>query len=215
MGHKAEKKGPVDEKSLDFNVNFGSMGYGGKTSVDVSNTVDMGGLTVRAHDSASSKSNMAGIGATYSQQLASFSDTVQVVGKGKKGELEPFKLELDVDRSSKALGSGNGQYSLDLELTAAVDDVLRERATEVFQRCVNTLGSCSDLGVTGINDLIVKLPLGYGVYISGALSDTAIAAVTKTFQGVSVIGDAEATVCLIPPRGVSLISASGHVWRRC
>ena len=213
-GNKTEKKGPIDVKSLDFSVNFGSSGYGGKTSVDASNTIDLGGLTVRAHDSASVKSNMAGIGATYSQQLASFSDTVQVEGKGKKGTLKPFKLELYVN-SAKALGGGNGQYSLALELTAVVEDVLRERATEVFQRCVNTLGSCSDQGVTGPNDLIVKLPLGYGLYISGSLSDTAVAAVSNTFQSASVIGDADATVCLIPPPGVSLISASGHIWRRC
>jgi hypothetical protein len=44
---------------------------------------------------------------------------------------------------------------------------------------------------------------------------TVIAVVTNTHQSASAIGDAEATICLIPPKGVSLVSASGHVWRRC
>ncbi len=204
---------PHELKDLSWMGDAKTSGDGATYTGSASNDLIFGQLSVSAESKAvSGGSDAPATGASLDE--ARWTDAVFLRSADAAGTLEPFTLKLVVANPT-ILDGGNGQtHTASLQAGALVEDIAGTTYGIYFARFLNTSGT--DEGHPGVNQLTVMLPVGTSILLTGVVD--ASAGTTAAGNGRKAYADAEvdnAHVCLTPPHGVSLIAASGTIYRRC
>lgn len=200
-------KPPQKTKSITWMDDIKSRGSGSTYTGSAYDDLDFGQLSVSAESKSLSGSNDVPTSGE-SEDEARWTDAVFLHSAAPAGTLESFTLTLVVN-NPKTLDGGNGPaHKASLQVGAIVEDISGTTFDVYYNRYLNSSGT--DSGHAGVNTLAVRLPVGTSILLTGVVD--ASAGTTAIGHGNGAYADAEvsgARVCLIPPAGVSLISASG------
>jgi hypothetical protein len=212
---KSVKKPFTQTKHVSWSGDAESSGSGAMGTDSTSDDLFLGELSTTAKATAKNGSPNGGSAEGVSTVDALWTDEILLSSSKPAGTLETFTLELDVG-NPKTVGGGIGSkgslYGYSLAVGALLEDITGTTYGLYFER----YSAGGNQGNPGINKLKVRLPVGTAVGITGVVNVYAQAAAPDKGDSATVTVELDdAHVCLLPPTGVTLMSASGHAYSRC
>lgn len=201
-------------KHLSWKGDVKSAGSGATATDITSDDLSFGRLSMSAESDATNGS-VNGSAEGQSEVDALWGDEIMLSSNKPPGTLELFTLELNVG-NPRYVGGSSGRtagYIYSLQVGAVLEDLTGTTFGVYFQRYSS---DGTNKGNPGVNKLAVKLPVGTAVSLTGVVGAFAQAGAPDPGDASRVTVEVDdASICLLPPAGVALISASGHVYRRC